>query len=261
METIIFDVKNHVATVTLNRPESLNAFNPKLSEDLLLCLLECEERKDVRAVVITGAGKAFCAGGDVKGMAGELDKSPSQFLKRVTHNLHAAISSITRMEKPVIAAVNGVAAGAGFSLAIACDMALASESARFTMAYTRIGLVPDGSSTYMLPRLIGLRKALELIYTNKVLSAKEAKELGLINRVIEDQNFSPEVEKFASELAKGPTLAFGLAKRLMQLGVNETLETQMENEREFIAKASKSEDFREGVLSFLEKREPGFRGE
>ncbi len=261
METIICDVKNHVATVTLNRPESLNAFNLKLSEDLLLCLLECEERKDVRAVVITGAGKAFCAGGDLKEMARELDKDPSQFLKKVTHSFHAAISSITRMEKPVIAAVNGVAAGAGFSLAIACDMALASEGARFTMAYARIGLVPDGSSTYMLPRLIGLKKVMELIYTSKVLSAEEAKELGLVNRVIEDQKFSSEVEKFALELAKGPTLAFGLAKRLVQLGVNETLETQMENERELIAKASKNKDFREGLLSFLEKREPKFKGE
>ncbi|MGH7427594.1 MAG: enoyl-CoA hydratase/isomerase family protein, partial [Candidatus Methylomirabilaceae bacterium] len=231
----------------------------RMAEELLNAILACEEDRGVRAVILTGADPAFCAGGDVKEFVEQMEALPL-YVKRLTILLHGAISRMNRMPKPVIAAVNGVAAGAGMSLAIACDLVIATESARFTMAYSKIGASPDGSSTYFLPRLVGLRRALELTYTNRVLTAREAEVWGLVNRVVPDAEFRPAVRDLVTKLAVGPTLALGRAKRLFLLGQHESLETQMENETELIALSCRTADFREGTAAFVEKRSPLFTG-
>lgn len=258
-ETLILDKKGPVATLILNRPESYNALNSLLGKEFLEAILHCSEDPGVRAVVITGAGKAFCAGGDVKSFKDNLD-SISIFLKQLILYFHTALSEISRMPKPVIAAVNGVAAGAGMSLVMACDMAIAVETARFTMAYTGIAATPDGSSTYFLPRLVGLKRAMELIYTNRVLTAKEALEWGIINQVVSEADFKNVVETLAEQLAQGPTWALGHAKRLLYLSEHTSLETQMENEAQYIAIAGKTMDFKEGIMAFVEKRKAQFQG-
>jgi len=258
-ETLILDKTGPVATITLNRPESYNAVSLPMGREFLEAVLQCSEDPGVRVVVITGAGKAFCAGGDVKSFKENLD-AISVFLKQMTLNLHTAISEISRMLKPVIAAVNGIAAGAGMSLAMACDLVVAVETAKFTLAYTNIAATPDGSSSYFLPRLVGLKRAMELVYTNRVLTAKEALEWGIVNQVVPEANFKSAVEALAGQLAQGPTLALGQAKRLLYLSAQTSLETQMENEAQFIAACGKTTDFREGITAFVEKRKAQFQG-
>lgn len=259
-EQLIYAVTGHVGTVTLNRPERYNAMDMRMVEELHEAVLACEEDPVVRAVVITGAGQAFSAGGDVKEF---LDRGEmvTSHLKRLLASLHATVSRLARMPKPIIAGINGVAAGAGMSLAMACDLAVAAESARLTMAYSKIGASPDGSSTYFLPRLVGRRRAVELIYTNRVLTAKEAEAWGLVNRVVPDVDFAGAVHALARELAAGPTLAFGRAKQLISISEHESLETQMENEAQLIVLSSRTADFREGVKAFAEKRKPAFHGQ
>lgn len=270
-DTLLFDLREGVATVTLNRPESYNALTGAMAKDLMDVMLVCDADPAVRAVVLTGAGPAFCAGGDLKSFAAALPSTPpppsaptpapsEDSLKYVTTFLHGAISLMARMNAPVIASVNGPAAGAGMSLACACDLVVASESARFTMAYTRAGLTPDGSSTFYLPRRIGLGRALELTLTNRALSAHEALEWGIVSRVVPDGELAAETEKLARGLAAGPTAAFGAAKRLLWAGWNETLETQMAHESETIAAVAHSADAREGMRAFIEKRAPRFQG-
>lgn len=258
-EELIFEVKDRVATITINRPERSNALTMRMVEELLEMVLACDEDRAIRAVVLTGAGQAFCAGGDVREFV-EYVETLSLHLKRLLTFFHGTISGISRMSKPVIAGVNGVAAGAGMSLAMACDLAVAAESARFTMAYSKIGATPDGSSTYFLPRLVGLRRALELTYTNRVLTAREAEAWGLVNRVVPDAEFASAVSALAAKLATGPTLALGRAKRLFLMGQHESLETQMEHESRLIMLSSKTPDLREGITAFAEKRNPVFTG-
>jgi len=256
---LIFEVKDRVATITINRPDRYNALTIRMVEKLLELISACDEDRRIRAVVLTGAGQAFCAGGDVREFVERIE-TLSPYLKRLLAFFHGAVSGMNRMSKPVIAAVNGVAAGAGMSLAMACDLVVAAESARFTMAYSKIGATPDGSSTYFLPRLVGLRRALELTYTNRVLTAKEAEAWGLVNRVVPDAEFPAAVNALATELAAGPTLALGRAKQLLLMSGHESLETQMENETQLIALSSKTADFREGIKAFVEKRKPIFSG-
>lgn len=258
-KTLIVETRDHVTTITLNRPERYNAVNLQLAQELMEAVLGCDEDPEVRMLVITGTGRAFSGGGDVKEF-GERLETASRYLKELTTLLHTAISRICRMPKPVLAAVNGVAAGGGMSLALACDLVVAAESARFTMAYAGIGATPDGSSSYFLPRLVGLKRALELVYTNRTLTAREAEAWGLVNKVVPDPDFKAAVDELAEELAQGPTLAFGRAKRLLHLGSLESLETQMEHESQLIALSGRTEDFREGVRAFLEKRKASFRG-
>lgn len=257
---LICAVQGHVATITMNRPDRYNALTIRMIEKLSEMVSAFEEDREVRVVILTGAGTAFCAGGDVREFADRLE-AISQHLRRLLASFHGTISRMNRMSKPVIAAVNGVAAGAGMSLAMACDLAIAAESARFTMAYSKIGATPDGSSTYFLPRLVGPRRALELTYTNRVLTAKQAETWGLVNRVVPDAELPTVVNALAAELAAGPTIALGRAKRLFLISEHESLETQMENETQLIVLSSKTADFREGVRAFVEKRPPIFRGE
>ena len=251
-----------LAIVTLDRPGAMNALNMDLSDGLVDAVVACDEDPNVRAVLITGEGSVFCAGGDIRAMLENADDDGrvGVFLKKLTIGLHAAIATIARMPKPVIAAVNGTAAGAGFSLAMGCDLILAADTAKFTMAYTKIGLVPDGSSTYFLPRLVGSRRALDLMLTNRVLSANEARDIGIVSEIYPEKEFAAKARAFAGDLAAGPTQAYGFAKRLVTQSGAESLETQMEHERRAIAACGNSEDFREGTAAFLEKRKPDYVG-
>src|SRR3989441_753283 len=213
----------------LNRPDALNALNLALGRELFHAALDVDDDPSVRCVVITGAGKAFCAGGDVKDFADNLPRIGA-LVKELTTYLHGTVSRLARSDKPVIMAVNGVAAGGGFSFALSGDLVIAAESARFTMAYSKIAATPDGSSSYFLPRLVGLRRAMELYFTNRVLSAREALEWGLVTRVVPDAELANAVHALARELAQGPSKAFGGAKRLFHHSTWESLETQMELE-------------------------------
>jgi len=256
---LILEKAAQVATITLNRPEAFNALDLALGRELFHAALDVDEDPDVRCVVITGAGKAFCAGGDVKGFADNLPRI-GVLIKELTTYLHGAVSRLCRSDKPVIMAVNGVAAGGGFSFALSGDLVVAAESARFTMAYSRIAATPDGSSSYFLPRLIGLRRAMELYVSNRVLSAREAFEWGLVTRVVPDADFKIAVDALARELAQGPTKAFGAAKRLLHQSTWESLETQMELEAQAIAASGRTRDFAAGVTAFANKQTPTFEG-
>jgi 2-(1,2-epoxy-1,2-dihydrophenyl)acetyl-CoA isomerase len=256
---LLFDVRNDVAHITLNRPEAANAIDIDLALDLMHASLECNADPNVRAILITGAGRFFCAGGDIKAFAAQGDDLP-RHMKEVTTYLHSAVSRFTRGNAPLIAAVNGAAAGAGMSLACSCDLVVAAESAPFTMAYTKAGLTPDGSSTYFLPRKVGLRRALELTLTNTVLTAQQAMEAGIVTRVVPDDQLIDEATKLAEQIASGPTMAFGRARLLLHSGLVETLETQMELETQAIVSTATTNDGREGIQAFLEKRAPKFQG-
>jgi 2-(1,2-epoxy-1,2-dihydrophenyl)acetyl-CoA isomerase len=232
----------------------------QLMKDLYEVANRCGSDRAVRAAVLTGAGdQAFCAGGDVADFAGNQDKI-DLLLKDMTTYFHAAVSRFAWMRAPLIAAVNGVAAGAGLSTVAFCDLAIAADTAKFTSAYTRIGLTPDGSSTYFLSRLLGTRRAMELYLTNRTLTAQEALDWGLINRVVPAADLMAEAEKLAIHLAKGPTMAFGGVKKLMQMAPNDSLESQMERETRMIVDLATTADGREGVRAFVEKRKPNFIG-
>ena len=256
---LILERADGIATITLNRPDAFNALDLALGRDLFHASLEVDEDPAVRCVVITGAGKAFCAGGDVKGFADNLPRI-GVLIKELTTYLHGAVSRLCRSDKPVIMAVNGVAAGGGLSFALSGDIVVATESARFTLAYSKIAATPDGSSSYFLPRLIGLRRAMELYFTNRVLSAREALEWGLVTRTVPDGEFKAAVDAVARELAQGPTKAFGAAKRLFHQSTWESLETQMELEAQAIAASGHTKDFAAGVTAFANKRTPVFEG-
>lgn len=258
-KTLKLEIDKGIATLTLNRPESYNALNLELAEELLDAVLQCDENTSVKVIMITGAGKAFCAGGDVKEFHQNLDNA-SLYLKKLTSQLHKSIAKICRMPKPVMAAVNGVAAGGGFSLSLACDLTIAAESAKFVTAYSDIAASPDLGMTYFLPRILGNKKAFELALVKKQLTASEAKEWGLVNQVVPDSELKDVCKKLALKLLVSSSLGIGATKKLLQLSLSQTLESQMENESEFIARAGKSHDFREGVSAFVERRNARFEG-
>jgi len=257
-ETLLFDVSDHLATITLNRPEAANAINLTMSQELMRVAIECDENPEVRAVLITAQGKMFSAGGDLKAFIAA--ESMAHLLKEMTVYLHGAISRFARMNAPVIVAVNGTAGGGGFSLAMAGDLILAAESARFVSAYTKSALSPDGGSTYFLPRAVGLRRAAELMLTNRVLTAAEALDWQLITRVVADDDLLAEAVALGKELAGGPTLAYGRVKHMLLATFGESLETQMESEARNIAEMSRSRDTAEGITAFIEKRPPTYQG-
>jgi 2-(1,2-epoxy-1,2-dihydrophenyl)acetyl-CoA isomerase len=259
-QTLLFDIQERVAHITLNRPEAANAINLELAKDLMHALMKCDEDPLIRAVLIKGAGPMFCAGGDVKRFAEKGENLP-YYLKQITAHLHVAMSYLVRMDPPVVAAVHGSAAGAGMSLACACDMTLAADSARFTMAYTRVGLTPDGGATYTLTRVVGIKRTLELALTNRLLSAEEALNWGIVTRVLPEKDLIKEATALAGRLAVGPTKAFGSTKRLLQSGLTESFEGQMKNESRSISEIARTADGREGVRAFVEKRKPKFKGQ
>lgn len=259
-DSLVFEIKDGVGLIRLNRPDDGNAITLETVNELLDVALRCDEDPEVRAVVLTGSGKMFCVGGDLKAFAAQGDRV-SFYLKKVTQAFHAVISRFNWMDAPVIGAINGTAAGGGFSLALTTDIAIAAESAKFTMGYTKIGLAPDGSSSYFLARMVGLRRAKEMALLNPVLSARQALEWGLINQVVADEQVLPAALEIASQLAKGPTLALGEAKRLILSGATESLESQMEKESRAVAAMGGNADGREGVAAFIGKRIPKFTGQ
>lgn len=259
-ENITFAKSEGIAELVMNRPDVLNALGFEMLNEMVDAVVHCYRDEDVRALILTGTGPAFSAGGDVKAMHRILDDDPSVFFRRLVLLLNGLISSLQRLPKPVVGAINGVAAGAGFSCALACDYVLASDQARFVSAYTGIGITPDGGLTYWLPRLIGTKRAMELILTNRTLDASAALEMGMVNRIVPAGQLMEEARREARALAQGPTRAFGGAKMLVNFSGGESLETQLELERQTIAEVSGTGDFREGVTAFVEKRAPVFRG-
>ena len=257
-EHVRLTVDGGVASIVLNRPDQANAFNLDLGREFMLAVNRCDEDPAVRAVVITGEGRFFSVGGDLESFAAAGD-GLGVLIKELTTYAHTAISRLNRMDSPVIIAVNGAAAGVGFGLAVAGDLVLAAESAFFALGYSAAGLAPDGGSTFVLPRLVGTRRAAELMLTNRRLSAHEALDWGLVTRVVADDLLIEEAMELARSLADGPTRAFGSIKRLL---LSEgSLETQMELEARAIAETANAPDGREGVAAFLEKRRPVFGGE
>jgi len=258
-EKISFEVRDGVGHLTLNRPDAANALDLQLVQELLDVAHRCDEDAEVRAVLLTGAGRMFCAGGDLKSFAAAEEGIPA-FVKQVAGTLHESLSILARMDAPIVAAVNGMAAGAGLSLVCHADLAIAAESAKFAMAYTAAGLTPDGSSTWFMEGMIGRRRTLELMLTNRRLSAAEALEWNLVNRVVPDADLMSEAGALAGRLATGPTRAYGGVKKLLIASGTNDLETQMDLETKFIVDMAGSPDGAEGIDAFLNRRTPAFTG-
>ena len=255
-ETIIYEKDKGVATITLNRPQSLNAFVPQMNKEVLEALKDGERDKEVRCFMITGAGRAFCAGQDLKSRTPEQKGSLGDSLRE---KYNPMIRQIRQMEKIVIAAVNGVAAGAGCNLALACDLRVASEDAKFIQSFVRVGLAPDSGGSFILPRLVGLSKAMELLLLGDTLDAKEAQRIGLVARVFSAGEFAASARAIAEQVARAPR-GVGLIKRAVNHANLPTVESDLEYEAYLQEIAGRSSDYDEGVRAFLEKRPAVFTG-
>ena len=258
MPSILFEIKNSIAFITLNRPEKFNAFNREMALDLQEKLVECEENISVRCVYITGAGKAFSAGQDLAEVA---DPEGPGMEKILSEHYNPIIKKIRKLDKPVIAVVNGVAAGAGANIALCCDIVIASQSASFIQAFSKIGLIPDSSGTYFLPRLIGFQKASAIMMLGDKISAEEAERIGMIYKYFPDEIFFIEAEKIAETLADLPTKGLAFTKQALNLSLEQNLEQQLQTEDNIQQKAALTNDFSEGVSAFLEKRKADFKGD
>ncbi|UCD84579.1 MAG: enoyl-CoA hydratase [Deltaproteobacteria bacterium] len=257
-ETIILAKEEGIAKITLNRPDRLNAISIQMAEELVDVIEDCGRDDDVRAVVINGAGRAFCSGADLK--SDTSTGSPQERIGKMTEILHRLVLEIRNLKKPVIASIRGHASGAGYSLVMACDLAIASENAKFNLAFVKIGLVPDLGATYFLPRLAGAKKSSEYFFTGDIIDVKEAEKIYVVNKVVPDEDLEKETQELAARLAKGPTLAIGRTKELINEGFVNTLKSQLDDERQFQILSAGTEDYTEGVEAFLEKREPKFKG-
>ncbi len=257
---VLVDIEDSVATLTLNRPEVLNALDVSTTEALVEAIQACMDDADIRSVILTGAGRGFCAGGDMKALWRHVQNggSASHFLRDLTALLHRAITDLRRIEKPVIAAINGPVGGAGMSFAAACDLRLAAEGARFKQAFTSIGLTPDSGWTALVAHIIGPAKAMELLLLDPVVDAAEALALGLVHELVPDDRLIERAREVAIKLARGPTAAFGGAKALVNETLFSGLETQLERERQRIISQAATPEFLEGLSAFVEKREPRF---
>jgi len=259
-EPLRVEVVDGVGHIRLNRPERRNALDAEAGRRLLEVLDAWSVDPAVRAVLFTGEGGFFCSGGDIRAFHSVGREGVSRYLLGMATLLHNALARLARMDAPVVAGVQGGAAGAGLSLMLACDLVVAGESARFTLAYTRNGLSPDGGSTFYLAKVVGHRRALEMALTNRVLTAQEALEWGLVNRVVPDDAVEGEAWALARSLAQGPTRAYGQTRRLLLQGWGNALEAQMEDEAHAIARLGGTEDGWEGLSAFVEKRTPRFTG-
>ena len=255
---IQFEKIDGVGKITLNRPEKFHSFVREMALELQNVLNKCKEDNEVRAILITANGKAFCAGQDL----GEAsDPNGPDISKIIQEHYNPIIRKIRNLDKPVVAAVNGVAAGAGASLALCCDIIVATKNASFIQAFSKIGLIPDSGSTYFLPKLIGMQKATALMMTADPISAKDAESMGMIYKTYSNEEFESESWKLVRKLAQMPTKALGLTKELLNASIENTLEQQLNIEEKYQSVAADTIDFKEGVQAFLEKRKPNFKGE
>ena len=259
MASILVAQEAGVLSITLNRPEKLNAFNPEMHERLRAALQQADDDPAVRAVLLTGAGRGFCAGQDLA----ERDVSgsaPIDLSVSIGSHYNPLVRRLRALPKPVVCAVNGVAAGAGANIALACDLVLAARSASFVQAFARIGLVPDSGGTWFLPRKVGMARAMGLALLGDKLSAEDAERWGLIWKMFDDKDLLPEAKKLAAQLACGPTKGYALLKKALNASAGNSLEAQLDLERDLQRDAGASEDYREGVSAFKQKRKPTFKG-
>jgi enoyl-CoA hydratase/carnithine racemase len=260
-ETLLLEKNEGIAVLTLNRPERMNALNPKMSEELAQALQEVNQDDEARVLVVTGAGKAFCTGADVGGMSAEERKPKgAEEIRRGFRNIQAIILGLHRLEKPTIAMINGAAVGGGFDLACSCDLRTGSEHARFMVAFTRIGLFPGWGGTWLYPRIIGVPKAAEMLFTGDFMEAKEAERYGLLNRLIPAADLEKETMSLARRIADGPPIAIRLAKMQLYKGLDMDLETALQVAAACETITLTSEDHKEGVAAFREKRRPQYKG-
>jgi len=260
-ECLIYETKDHVATLTLNRPERMNALGGTLREDFYAALTQAIDDPEVRVIVITGAGKAFCAGGDVKAMQeAKEQKRERPLMERVAPGRDRSVLLMRESPKPLIAAVNGAAAGAGMNIALGCDIRLASSTARFSQAFVRRGLHPDWGGTYFLPRIVGMAKAAEMIFTGQIIDAHEALRLGIVRSVHEPEQLLPATYELAATIAAGPPIAIRLARRALYHNGEADLQSSLEFETFAQNICFETDDAREGIRAFVEKREPKFTG-
>lgn len=257
MSSILFELVDGVAKITLNRPAVYNSFNQEMAFAFHQKLDECASNLEIRAIYLIGEGKAFCAGQDLQEA---IDPEGPGLNFIVNKHYNPIIERLRKIEKPIIAAVNGVAAGAGANIALACDIVLATESASFIQAFSKIGLIPDSAGTFFLPRLIGMQKATALMMLGDKVSARDAELLGMIYKVFSDDTFAEESMKIALKLAKMPTKGLGLTKRLLNQSYSNNLNEQLAAEADIQTQAGETYDYQEGVNAFLEKRKPEFKG-
>tara|TARA_B100000927_G_scaffold51340_1_gene38162 strand:+ start:3672 stop:4442 length:771 start_codon:yes stop_codon:yes gene_type:complete len=251
------EIKNQVAVLTLNRPEKYHSFVKEMALALQSELDACDNDSNIRCIVITASGKAFCAGQD---LSEAIDSNGPGLKKIVDEHYNPIIRKIRNIEKPIIAAVNGVAAGAGASIALACDIVIAKKSAVFVQAFSKIGLIPDSAATFFLPRLIGVQKAAGLMMTGEPITAEDAHKIGMIYKYVDDDKFDDEINLFSEKISKMPTKGLGLTKRLLNSSFNNNLEEQLTDELNAQIIAGKTNDYNEGVNAFLAKRKPNFKG-
>tara|TARA_B100000609_G_scaffold199074_1_gene200536 strand:+ start:3008 stop:3778 length:771 start_codon:yes stop_codon:yes gene_type:complete len=251
------EIKNQVAILTLNRPEKYHSFVKEMALALQSELDACDNDSNIRCIVITASGKAFCAGQD---LSEAIDSKGPGLKKIVDEHYNPIIRKIRNIEKPIIAAVNGVAAGAGASIALACDIVIAKKSAVFVQAFSKIGLIPDSAATFFLPRLIGVQKAAGLMMTGEPITAEDAHKIGMIYKYVDDDKFDDEINLFSEKISKMPTKGLGLTKRLLNSSFNNNLEEQLTDELNAQIIAGKTNDYNEGVNAFLAKRKPNFKG-
>ena len=258
MFSVLFDIKDNIAIIHLHRPEKYNSFNRAMALHLQQVLDDCATDKSIRAIYLTGSGKAFCAGQDLSELTGE---NPPGFDVILSEHYNPIIHKIRTIEKPVICAVNGVAAGAGANIALCCDIVVASHSATFIQAFSKIGLIPDSGGTFILPRLIGFQKASALMMLGDKVTATEAERIGMIYKVFPDEDFAEESMKVAATLSSMPTKALAYTKQALKASLNNTLEEQLRAEDKLQYAAAHTTDYKEGVAAFIEKRVPLFKGE
>lgn len=259
-EHLLFDVEDGIATLTLNRPDKLNAFTSEMLQGLIAAIDDCKGREDIAVVILTGAGRGFCSGGDVGGMGEAADNRPHVTKDRVWLEIQAFPKRLARFDKPVIAAVNGPAVGGGMDLALACDIRLASKSARFAETYAKIGLLPGGGGAYFLPRLVGKARALELLWTADFINGEEAHEIGLVNHVYPDDALLPEARKLARRIAAMPPFSVRMIKRTVNQSLESDMATSFDLVSSHIAVARAGPDHPEAVSAFREKRDGNYVG-
>jgi len=249
-----------VLSLTLNRPDKLNAFNPEMHKLLREALEEARDEPGVRAVLLTGSGRGFCAGQDLSQRSVSADAAPIDLSVSLGSNYNPLVRRLRALPKPIVCAVNGVAAGAGANIALACDIVLAARSASFVQSFSKLGLVPDSGGTYFLPRLVGSARAMGLALLGERLSAEDAERWGLIWKAVDDDRLVAEATRIAQTLAVGPTKGYGLIKKAMQASAGNSLDSQLDLERDLQREAGFSEDYREGVAAFMQKRKPLYQG-